>query len=147
MTHDERPSEPNRRIFIPMIVAGWSVIAFGILGLFHNAARTHPGRWVGWFLGGAIVHDALIAPMVFGVALLIGRTPARWRAPIQGTAIASGIVALTAYPFIRGFGRRPDNPSVLPNDYASGLLWALAMIAISAVAIALVSWWRQRGAR
>ena len=144
MNGDERPQEPNRRIFVASIIVGWAVMVFGILGLFHDAARTHPGQWVRWFLGGAIVHDAVLAPIVFGIALLIARIPRPWRASVQGAAIAAGIVSLTAYPFVRGYGRRPDNPSALPNNYASGLLRALAIVVLVSVALAIGSWWRRR---
>nr|MBA2601448.1 hypothetical protein [Actinomycetota bacterium] len=134
----------NRRVFIVMAMLGWGVMAFGVLGLFHNSARTHPGEWVKWFLGGALVHDAVLAPVVFGVALLLGRVPRPWKASLQGGLVAAAVVTLTVYPFLRGYGRRSDNLSVLPNDYSSGLIRTLAVIAVVTAGFAAGAWWRGR---
>jgi hypothetical protein len=112
-----------------MLLLGWGVMAFGVLGLFHSSNRTHPEQWARWFFGSLAAHDFIVAPIVFAAGtLLVTRIPAPWRAPIQGGLIASGIIALTAWPFLRGYGRDPDNPSILPNNYAIGLIVVLAIV-------------------
>jgi hypothetical protein len=123
-------------------IIGSGVMVFGVLGLFHSASRTHPGQWVRWWLGGLVVHDLIVAPLViaFG-AFMIGRARGWWRAPLQGGLIATGIVTLVAWPFLRGYGLNPDNPSVLPGNYAWGLAGTLAIIWSITAVIA----WRRRG--
>jgi hypothetical protein len=51
--------------------------------------------------------------------------------------IASGIVTLAAWPYVAGYGERPDNRTLLPNDYGPGLLAVLAFVWAVAVATAL----------
>lgn len=60
--------------------------------------------------------------------MLVARIPAPVRAPIQGGLIATGIITLMSWPFLRGYGRDPSNPSVLPNNYAVSLLIVLAVV-------------------
>jgi hypothetical protein len=43
---------------------------------------------------------------------------------------------VVAWPFVRGYGRQPGNPSLLPRNYAAGLAAYLA--AIWTVALAIV---------
>jgi hypothetical protein len=112
-----------------MLVLGWGVMAFGVVSLFHSSSRTHPDQWVRWFLGSLVAHDFIVAPVVFTIgALLVGRIPAPWRAPIQGGLIATGILTLMSWPFLRGYGRDPNDPSVLPNNYAVSLVIVLAVV-------------------
>jgi hypothetical protein len=121
--------------------AGWIVMAFGLWGLFHDSARTHPSEWARWFFGALFVHDFIVAPAVFlAAALVVARIPARGKAPLQCGLIASGIVGVTAWPFVRGYGRRPDNSSVLPNNYAAGLLIVIGLIWVT-VGVAIA--WRR----
>ncbi|MFN2488643.1 MAG: hypothetical protein ABR529_02660, partial [Actinomycetota bacterium] len=120
---------PPRALFWAGAVVGWSVMAFGVGGLFEDSARTHPGRWIRWFLGALLVHDLLLVPAVFALGALLTRLAPSWlRAPLQRALIATGIVALIAFPFVGGFGRRSDNPSLLPNNYALGLVITLAAV-------------------
>jgi hypothetical protein len=122
-----------------LLAVGLSVMAFGVVGLFHSANRTHPGQWIRWLLGALLAHDIIVAPLVFGVAaLVVSRIPPPWRAPVQGGLVASGMVILVAFPFVRGYGRTPENTSILPNNYAWGLLITLAVI-WAAVGIALMN--------
>jgi hypothetical protein len=126
-----------------LLVAGMSVMAFGVLGLFHNASRTHPDQWIRWFLGALLAHDLIVAPVVFSIAaLVVSRIPARFRGPIQGGLLASGTLALVSFPFVRGYGRTPENPTVLPNNYAWGVAATLAMVWI--VVAVVVAWRRFR---
>lgn len=119
----------NVRLFWIMAVAGWGVMAFGVLGLLQNSARTHPDQWAKWFFGALLVHDALLAPLVFGMGSLVARVaPPPWRKPLAQALVASGIIVIVAFPFVRGYGRSSDNPSVLPNNYALGLAVTLAVV-------------------
>jgi hypothetical protein len=60
---------------------------------------------------------------------------------MAATLIVSGSVTLYAYPFVRGYGRDPHNPSLLPNQYG----WALGtIIALVAATAALWGLWTAR---
>ncbi len=116
---------------------GWVVMAFGVAGALEAARRTHPVELSLYFVGGALAHDLLLAPVVLGVGFVLarlGRGLPRQLAAMA--AIVVGTVAVFAYPFVRGFGKRPGNPSALPGDYAAGL----ATLAVGVVGAAVL-WW------
>ena len=50
-------------------------------------------------------------------------------------ADTSAVLVAIAWPFVRGYGRRSGNPSLLPRNYAVGLAAYLAVIWIVALAI------------
>ena len=59
----------------------------------------------------------------------------RWaRGPVTAAVAASGVVLVFSYPLLRHFGRRADNPSILPLDYPRNVAVVLAVI-----------WFRHRG--
>ncbi|MGH2788267.1 MAG: hypothetical protein ACRDJV_10200 [Actinomycetota bacterium] len=119
----------NRRSFWLVALPGWAVMGFGVWSLWHDASRTHPGEWIKWFAGAALVHDFIAAPIVFGAAFVLVRTlPARMRPIVQSALVATGVFVLITFPFLRGYGRNPANPSVLPNNYARNLLIVLAIV-------------------
>lgn len=129
----------NPRIFWPLAVVGFGIMGFGVLGLFHDSARTHPDEWIRWFLGSVIVHDLVLAPVVFIVGRAIRRTvPTTLRSAVTGALVASAISLLILYPLLRGYGRDPNNPSVLPLHYARNLLIVLGTIwSIAALVVAI----------
>jgi hypothetical protein len=122
-----------------LLVAGALIIGYGIAGVFIDGARTRPAEWIKWFLGSLVAHDLVLAPLVFAAGVVVARAvPESWRAPVQAGLIISGIVTLSVYPFVRGYGRNPDNPSVLPNDYAEGLAIVLASLWIVILVVSLL---------
>jgi hypothetical protein len=112
------------------LVVGWAVIAFGALQLIGEkngfGGATQVATWV---VAGHAVHDLLIAPLVcligIGVASLLAEP---WRTPIRSGLIASALVVAVAYPALRGYGRKPNNPSVLPLDYTTAVLTVLGVV-------------------
>jgi hypothetical protein len=119
---------PSGRIFWLGLAAGWAVMLFGLAGLFDDAARTHPVNFGLWFIGSALVHDALIAPVVFALAFTIVRlVPARVRPFLRTGLILSAAVLVVAFPVIAGPGK-PGNPSALPRNYPAGLAVILGLI-------------------
>jgi hypothetical protein len=118
-----------RKAFIVGLAAGVPIMSWGSYGLLADGSRTHPQLWIRWFLGGAITHDLLVAPVVLLVGAAVARhVSARFRAPLQAGLIMSALVVLVAAPFVTGWGRIPSNPSVLPNNYARNLLIVLTVI-------------------
>jgi hypothetical protein len=106
------------------VLIGGGIMVFGVVGLFLDAERTHPDQWVRWFVGAALAHDLLLAPVVFAT----GRLVRRWGTTVRNGVVASGMLVLIAYPLVRGFGRNPANPSILPSNYAVDLLVLLAFV-------------------
>ena len=128
-----QPSVGNRRVFWPAVFVGWGLIGLGTAGLLGNTKDTHPVGFARLFAGVILLHDALLAPVVFGVGLLVGRlVPRRVRAAVQGGLIATGLVVLFSWPLVRGYGSRGTNRSALPLDYGRGLLIVLATIWLTA---------------
>lgn len=126
-------------------VIGWGVIAWGVAGIVANSLDTRPANLARFVVGGALLHDLVVAPLAIVAGVLVARAvPGRARAPVQAALATSAIVAVFAYPLVRGYGLAANNPTSLPHDYAANLLAVLGAVwVVTAVAVAL----RVRGGR
>lgn len=133
------PATTSRRGLLAGLALGLPVIAYGIHGALVDAARTHPPDLARWIVATAVVHDLVLVPAVLLTGQLAHRfTPDRLWPPARAALAATGVVALVAWPFVRGYGRDPANPSLLPRDYGTGLAVAVAAIWLTAAAWAAV---------
>lgn len=88
-----------------------------------------------FFIGGPILHDALVAPFVGLVGLLISRWVGRhWRTPVRLGAAVSGVLALLAIPAIWRTYAGQHNPGLDDRNYTAGLLVALAVVWLAVAA-------------
>jgi len=129
------------RVFWAGLLVGWAVIAIGIRGLLVNEdARmgTNPPGWLVLMVQSNLAHDIVLVPAVLLVGVGVARfVPPAVRAPVQGGLIATGVIVLFTFPFVRGYGIKPDNPTVLPQDYGRGLLLVLGAVWLVTAAITL----------
>ncbi len=108
---------------------GWIVIAIGLRGIVQHRIDTRPGELARFVIGGALIHDLILAPLVLLVGLAVARlVGGRLRTPVQVGAVISATVALFAYPVVRAFGLATNNPTSLPHDYATNL--AIVLVAV-----------------
>lgn len=115
---------------------GWAVIAWGVVGIVSNSLDTRPANLARFVVGGALLHDLLVAPLAILAGVLLTRTvPARARAPVQAALAITALVALFAFPLVRGYGLAANNPTSLPHNYGLnlaiilGVIWAVAGVA------------------
>ncbi len=120
-------------------VAGWAVIGFGLRGIFEHSLDTRPANLARFVVGGALLHDLVVAPLVILAGVVVARAvPGRGRAVIQAALAISGIVALFSYPLVRAYGLAANNPTSLPHNYARNLLVVLGVVwAVAAAALVL----------
>lgn len=91
-----------------------------------------------WLAGGVVVHDAVLAPLVIVLAVLVvRRLPALVRAPVTVGAVVLGSVTLVAVPVLGRFGASPGNPTLLDRDYVMGWL-VLAALTVVAVTVSIL---------
>jgi hypothetical protein len=141
---------PARRgpLFWLSALAGWGFIAWGVRGALHFHFDTRPPELARFFVGGALLHDLIFAPVVLAAGVGIARVvPRRARAYVQATLIISGCLALVAYPEVRDYARVLNNPTSLPYNYTVNLLIAVAAVGTATTAVAVVRMlWGRRGA-
>jgi hypothetical protein len=114
--------------------------AVGVGALLRNADATHPARAVAWIVGAAVAHDFVLAPVVFTLGALVRRAPlGRARVWVVTGLVVSGVVALWSWPFVRGYGRLANNPSVLPRNYGMGLAVTLVAVWTAVLVMTLVA--------
>jgi len=126
-------------------VAGWAIIAVGLRGILQHSVDTRPGNLARFVVGGALLHDLVVAPLVIVAAVVVGKAvPGRARAVVQGALVVSAVVALFSYPLVRAYGLAANNPTSLPHDYAANLLAVLGLVWAVAAVLALVRLRRAR---
>ena len=142
MTRDSAPTSPHGAHkagtgFWVSAALGWVVIGVGLRGIFDKHVDTRPGQLARFVVGGALLHDLVVAPLVIVAAVLLARAvPGRARPVVQAALVISAVVALFAFPLVRGYGLAANNPTSLPHNYAANLLVVLGLV--WAVAAALV---------
>jgi hypothetical protein len=136
---DRHPPSRHGAGFWIGLVVGWSVMAYGVWGFIGHVGR--PVDTARWIVGTLLVHDALVAPAAAGVGLVVAAVvPQRGRGPIAAGLAATGVVLAFSYPLLRGFGRRADNPSILPLDYTRNVVLVVTGVWV----VAALSWLARR---
>jgi hypothetical protein len=119
------------------LAIGWAVMAFGVAGLIANRTDTKPLEVAYRFVELAVLHDAVLAPLVFVVGAIATRwLPSIVRGPARGALALSLLVIVFSLPLVQRLGAR-QNSSVLPLAYGPNL--AIVLGAIWLVAGALVA--------
>lgn len=132
----ELPEPPMSRWRWPLYAAGGAMTAYGLWGeVFGSDVK--PVRWAELLLVAALAHDLVLAPVVLLLGLLARRVfPGHRRGLLQGAALVAFDLLLIALPGMGRYGARSDNTSILPRDYTTGLVVALAaVVAVTAVAV------------
>lgn len=102
------------------LVVGVACTAVGVAAAVDTSKPLVLARWM---VGLTVAHDLVLAPLV-----LLAGVGTRRRPWLAGGLLVSGVVALVAFPVVRGYGRLPGNPSLLPRDYTRGLLLTLGVV-------------------
>jgi hypothetical protein len=120
-------------------VVGLACTVVGFRSLLVESGDTHPTATAAWVVALAVAHDLLVVPVVLAIGVAVKRlSPPGVRAPIETGLLVSGSLALIAWPLVRGYGRLPDNPSILPRDYGAGLVAILILVWVATLALALL---------
>jgi hypothetical protein len=123
---------------------GLLAVAWGALGVLREVPLV---PWLTWFIGSAVVHDFLVAPVVIGVGALLARfLPAPARGPVVVGLVVSALLALVAVLFVLNPGN-PDEPGFLPRDYLRNLLLIDGAILLVAAGWAVLATRRSARAR
>ena len=122
------------------VLPGLGAVGYGVQGLLTAGSRVPLGSWLTWFVGSALLHDLVIAPVWIGLGWLAARLlPAAARPAIVVGAAVAGLLALIALPLVLGVGVDPANPSFLPRDYGRNLLLVDAAVLVVAALWATVA--------
>jgi len=118
--------------------AGWFVIGVGLRGVILHSIDTRPSNLARFAVGGALLHDLLIAPVVIALGLLLARAvPGRARATVQGALVVTAVLALFSYPLVRAYGLATHNPTSVPHNYTLNLIIVLSVVwAVAAILVA-----------
>jgi hypothetical protein len=141
-TRTEAVALGSRALLARVLLGGVGVagIGYGLYRLLTMPPEHVPAVLV-WAVGGVVVHDALLAPLVVGLGVLAAVSAPRWlRAPLAALLVVLGPLTLVALPVLGGFGARADNPTLLDRPYWTGYL---AIVAV-AVLVTAVGAWRRR---
>lgn len=136
MSAAPRPAGPR---FWMTAAVGWAVIGWGVFGILSNSLDTRPANLAKFVVGGALLHDLLVAPVAILAGVLVVRAvPRRFRGPVQAALVVSAIVVLFSWPLVRAYGLAANNPTSLPYNYGRNLLVLLGLVwAVAAGAIVL----------
>jgi hypothetical protein len=126
------------------IVPGLAAVGWGVIGLLRSSGEVPLGSWLVWFVGSALVHDLVVAPVVIGLGAVLARLLSREaRAPVVVGLVVLGPLLLIGGLFAWDPGGVPE-PGFLPLPYARNLLLLSGGVLLGAALWAAV---RTAGAR
>ncbi|OWV00885.1 hypothetical protein B5D80_27360 [Micromonospora wenchangensis] len=123
------------RARVALVAAGALLIGYAVAGALTDPELAPAGVLV--FLAGVLVgHDVVWMAGVLTVGALLARfVPRRHRPVVRAGVIGAAALTVVALPLVLGFGRPPDDPSVLPLPYGRNLAVVLLLVA-AATAVA-----------
>ena len=128
------------KLRIAFAAVGLVLLAYGGLLAwdFATASTRNAVQGLAWFVGGPVLHDAVAAPVVGVLGVLLTRfVPVAWRAPIGVGAVLSGVLTLLAVPLLwRPFGVA-RNPGLHDRDYGLGFAIALGVVWVCVLTVGL----------
>ena len=137
----DRPD--HRRAGLTFWVAaavGWAVIAVGLRGALAKHIDTRPAELARFAVGGALLHDLLVAPLFLLLGVAVAKlAKGRARPVVQSALAISALVLLFSYPLVRGFAHANHNPTSLPKNYGLDVSVILAAIWLVAVVVIVVN--------
>ncbi|WP_444947745.1 hypothetical protein [Micromonospora ureilytica] len=122
------------RLFL--LVLGAAATAYGGWLLLPQLGTTLP-----WLIGGPVLHDVLVAPLVGLVGLVLGRlvTNRLRLAWITAGLLASATLLLLAVPLLWRPPSAPPNPGLPDRNYPLGLAVGLAVVWAAIVIVLVVA--------
>jgi hypothetical protein len=132
-----------------LIAVGILVLGVGAYVLVDTVAlRRLPGLAL-WLGAAILLHDAVISPLVFGLGVLTRRAGHRVAGTIivtvQAVIVLGSLLTLIVVPAIVAKNLGPNNPSILPLDYAENLGWF--WLAVAGAGAGLSVWFYLRTRR
>ena len=133
--HQEHDPEHGIMFWIGLLIGG-AIVAFAMRGVLHQfATGAARYRWARYVVGADLVHDLIIAPLVFLVAYGARHIVApRFRGPLAFGVYGSAVmIAIGWYP-LHGTAHYKQNVSFQPLNYATAVtttvvvVWCIAAI-------------------
>lgn len=128
-------------------VAGVGLLAYGavLTWEFATSRTVNAVQGLAWFVGGPVLHDGLVAPVVGLAGLALTRwLPQPWRTPVKTGVVASGVLTLLALPLLWRPYYVVTNPGLHDRNYAAGLAIALGVVWVLVLAAGLAQHTRSR---
>jgi hypothetical protein len=127
------------------VVPGLAAVAWGVSGLLRSSAEVPLASWSIWFVGSALLHDLVIAPVVVLAGALLARLlPRDARGPVVVALVIAGPLLLIGGLFALNPGGSTE-PGFLPLPYARNLLLISGAVLAVAAAVAGIRVARARG--
>jgi len=138
-----------RGIRVALILLGAALLAWGAYVMFDTVRATRIPGVALWVIAAIILHDAILAPIVFMLGVVISRAGHRFGGTvvvvIEGFVVVGSIMALIVVPAMIATNYKPDNPTVLPLNYGFNL--AVFFVVLAVVAAGLSVWLYSRTKR
>jgi hypothetical protein len=126
---------------------GVAMALFGVLRLLQQDLPDIADA-VLWLVGGVLVHDALLSPLVIvGTVLAARLLPRRTWAVVAGGLVVLLTVTVTAIPVLGSWGSRPDNPTLLDRNYVVGWCVFAALVLVVTLVRLTPAWSRLKQRR
>lgn len=130
------------------LVPGLVAVAVGGYGLWTSLSVEALTSWGVWFVGSALLHDLVIAPVWIGLGWLAAKVlPRPARAPVVVGAAISGVITLVALPFALGFGGDEGDVSFGTRNFTVTLLVVIGVVLGVAAVAAVVRTRRAQAGR
>jgi len=140
-------SRRMRSIRLVLVGVGVLLLAWGAFVMFDSVRLTRIPGVALWIAAAIVLHDAILAPIVFVFGIALRRAGRRATgtiiAIVQGGIVVGSIVSLVAVPTIVAKNFAPANPTVLPLDY--GLNLGIFWLVLAALTVGLSVWAVVRG--
>ena len=118
---------------ISLLAVGLALLAWGAYVMVDTVALPRITGLAIWIVAAIILHDAILAPILFGTGLLLRRAgqsvPGTVIAVVQGVLVVGSMMSLIVVPILVAQNFTPNNPTILPLNYGLnlGIFWLVLL--------------------